>query len=95
MKLPNELILIIYNYSDIDTNININKIMNWRFNVKNPFRQEKIPYISKTLKNRTYKYLKYYNNIYSKLYNQSHDEIYTYSFVLTPEFPIPSGHLNV
>lgn len=69
MKLPNEIIQIIYYYSDIDTKININKIMNWRFNVKNKFKnQDKIPCISPLLKQRQNKYFNYYDNMYSKLY---------------------------
>lgn len=37
MLLPNEILLYIYDYSDIQTKIKLNKIFKWSFYHKNPF----------------------------------------------------------
>jgi len=37
MILPNEILLEIYNYSDIQTKIKLNKAFKWSFYHKNPF----------------------------------------------------------
>lgn len=37
MLLPNEILLYIYDYSDIETKIKLNKILKWSFYSKNPF----------------------------------------------------------
>lgn len=44
-NIPNEIILHIYQYSDIDTKISINKAFGWRHNIKIPFKRLKIPYL--------------------------------------------------
>lgn len=37
MILPNEILLHIYDYSDTETRIKLNKIFKWSFYSKNPF----------------------------------------------------------
>jgi hypothetical protein len=37
MILPNEILLDIYDYSDIQTKIKLNKVFKWSFYSKNPF----------------------------------------------------------
>lgn len=37
MILPNEILLEIYNYSDTETKIKLNKVFKWSFYHKNPF----------------------------------------------------------
>lgn len=37
LKLPNELLVIIYKMSDIETRIKLNKIFNWNFRSLNPY----------------------------------------------------------
>lgn len=37
LKLPNELLVIIYKMSDIETRIKLNKIFNWNFRSINPY----------------------------------------------------------
>jgi hypothetical protein len=38
MKLPNEIILQIYEFSDAQTRIAINKIFRWNYRFANPFQ---------------------------------------------------------
>lgn len=95
-KIPNEIILLIYQFADIDTKININKVMKWRHNVKIPFKNFIIPYISESLQKRQHKYFKYYDDKNSKLYNiLPRPEMYMYPFNLTPEPYQPSGVINL
>lgn len=42
MKLPIELIYIIYQYSDISTRIKLNRIFKISYYILNPFHNEKI-----------------------------------------------------
>jgi hypothetical protein len=37
MILPVELMLKIYDYSDTETRVKLNKVLNWSYYVKNPF----------------------------------------------------------
>ena len=37
--LPNELLLIIYNFSDAETKIKLNKVFEWNYRVANPFQE--------------------------------------------------------
>lgn len=94
-KIPVEIILLIYQCTDIDTKIKINKLMNWRQDVKIPFKRPRIPYISKSLQERQNKYLKYYDDKFSKLYSKSGAGVYMYAFNLTPESLQPSGVINL
>ena len=104
-KIPNEIILLIYQFADIDTKININKLMGWSHNVKiqlkslqrlKSFKNFIIPYISESLQKRQHKYFKYYDDKNSKLYNiLPRPEMYMYPFNLTPEPYQPSGVINL
>jgi hypothetical protein len=83
--------------------------MNLRVKVKNPFKRNKIPFVSTSLKERRNKYIKYYDNKNSKLYNPyyyyfSHVRPYqnqnsisrrVYTFALIPESSILSGCINM
>jgi hypothetical protein len=37
-KLPNELLIIIYKMTDIETRIKLNKVLNWNFRFLNPYQ---------------------------------------------------------
>jgi hypothetical protein len=36
-KLPNELLVVIYKMSDIETRVKLNKVFNWNFRSLNPY----------------------------------------------------------
>lgn len=86
-----DILVYIYQFTDIDTKINMNKSMNLRHNIKIPFKRKKIPYISKLLHERQYKYFTYYDKSYSKLYYKKPS---VYSFVL-PQTLQPSCFINL
>lgn len=41
-RLPNELLLLIYKYSDIQTRLKLNKIFKWSYRAANPFMEQYI-----------------------------------------------------
>lgn len=51
MKLPNELLLLIYNLSDPETCIKLNKIFKWNFLIANPLQNKFKPKVFKLYDN--------------------------------------------
>ena len=50
--LPNELLIIIYKMSDIQTRIKLNKVFKWNFRIMNPY-QDTLFNRKKSYKSRT------------------------------------------
>jgi hypothetical protein len=54
--LPNEILLIIYTFSDIQTRLKLNKAFKWSYRAANPFMDKPLSHIISPYREKVYKF---------------------------------------